>query len=68
MRKSKFNKPLTVALTNESYENVKDCSDREEVSMAEVVRVMLEKHFVNNVSLKKVSDEFGKTLSKSLSK
>ena len=63
MRKSKFNKPLTVALTNDSYENVKECSDREEISMAEVVRIVLENFFINNVSLKKVSDEYGRMLS-----
>ena len=63
MRKSKFNKPLTVALTNDSYENIKECSDREEISMAEVVRIVLENFFINNVSLKKVSDEYGRMLS-----
>ncbi|MCK5679817.1 hypothetical protein KAI46_03290 [bacterium] len=64
MRKSKFVRPLTVALTNDSYENVKECSDREEVSMAEVVRIVLEKFFINNSSLKKATDEFAKTLSR----
>ena len=63
MRKSKFNKPLTVALTNDAYENIKENSDREQISMAEFVRYIIDSFYVNNTSLKKASDEFAKSLS-----
>lgn len=60
MIKSKFNKPLTVALTKDVYAQVKACSDEKDVSMAEVVRNILECNFVKTVSKK--SDKSGSLL------
>lgn len=52
MRQAKFNKPLTVSITEEQYSKIKEITDRESISMAEWVRKMLdlilkENHFID---------------------
>jgi len=41
MRRSKFNRPLTIALDDRLFEYIKRESDRKEISYAEFVREML---------------------------
>jgi hypothetical protein len=41
MRQAKFPKALTIALSSEVYDVLKDVSDSERVSMAELVREIL---------------------------
>lgn len=52
MRHARFNKPLTVSITEEQYTKIKEITDRENISMAEWVRKMLdlilkENHFTD---------------------
>ena len=41
MRESKYSRPITIALSQEVYSKVKEIGDREKVSMAEVIRDLL---------------------------
>jgi predicted DNA-binding ribbon-helix-helix protein len=43
MKYARFNKPLTIALENEIYLQIKDISEKQRISMAEWVREMLAK-------------------------
>lgn len=43
MREAKFTSPLTVAFSNETYEKIKAVSDKEKISMAELVRNITDK-------------------------
>ena len=47
MRRSKFNRPLTIALDDRLFEYIKRESDRKEISYAEFVRDVLY-NFTNN--------------------
>ena len=38
MRKSQFSRPLSIALPPEHFEQIKQISDREEISMAQWIR------------------------------
>jgi predicted DNA-binding protein len=46
MKYARFNKPLTIALENEIYQQIKDISEKQRISMAEWVREMLAKALV----------------------
>ena len=46
MKYARFNKPLTIALENEIYLQIKDISEKQRISMAEWVREMLAKALV----------------------
>lgn len=46
MKYAKFTKPLTIALENHIYKQIKDISDNQPISMAEWVRDMLAKTLV----------------------
>lgn len=48
MRQAKFNKPLTVSLTEEQYLKIKEITDREHISMAEWVRRVLDRILTGN--------------------
>lgn len=38
MKKARFIKPLTISLTIDAFDQIQQISDREEVSMSEIVR------------------------------
>ena len=46
MKYARFNKPLTIALENEIYQQIKDISEKQRISMAEWVREMLAKALI----------------------
>ena len=46
MKYARFNKPLTIALENEIYLQIKDISEKQRISMAEWVREMLAKALI----------------------
>lgn len=43
MREAKFTSPLTVAFSKETYQKIKAVSDKEKISMAELVRNITDK-------------------------
>lgn len=43
MRYARFTKPLTIALKQEVYEQIRQMSEQQRISMADVVREMLSK-------------------------
>lgn len=43
MRKAIFNRPITITLTKELYEKIKEKSDHLEISFSEWIRYMSEK-------------------------
>lgn len=49
MRQAKFNRPLTVSLTEEQYSKIKEITDREHISMAEWVRKLLDRTLTNHI-------------------
>lgn len=49
MRKAKFTKTLTVALTDEFYNQLKKLSDEKEISMGELIRDILEEKLTKNL-------------------
>ena len=45
MKKSKFTRPLTIALSPELFEKVKEDADRKDISYAECIREILADYF-----------------------
>lgn len=46
MRYARFTKPLTIALRKDVYEQIRQMSEQQRISMADVVREMLKKALV----------------------
>ncbi len=43
MRESRYNRPLTVAFSKEDFESIKQITDTERISLAEWIRIAVEK-------------------------
>jgi hypothetical protein len=50
MRKQKYTQPMTVYVTTETYQHIKDITDRDEVSFGEWIRRAIDKALKNKQS------------------
>ena len=57
MKTAKFNKPLTIALSSEVYDEIKTITDELQISMAEWVRAAVQGALVDNKKRDSEKDE-----------